>query len=100
MPRLSSKSREIGKALFPSVGCGLRRASRDTPYVQTALLSIIDNSTGADMNSDTTAVAGDPVAEILELDEGVDFADPDIRARMREALEAGNVLFLKGRGFV
>ena len=52
------------------------------------------------MNSDTTAVAGDPVAEILELDEGVDFADPDIRARMREALEAGNVLFLKGRGFV
>jgi hypothetical protein len=45
-------------------------------------------------------VADDTVAEVLEFDEAIDFTDSRIRARVREALEAGNVLFLKGRGFV
>ncbi len=41
----------------------------------------------------------DEIAQVVELDEQVDFADPAVRARVREALEDGNVLFLKGRGF-
>src|SRR5690349_24739700 len=43
--------------------------------------------------------ADNSVAEVLEFDEHTDFTAPDIRAQVREALEAGNVLFLKGRGF-
>jgi 3-deoxy-D-manno-oct-2-ulosonic acid (Kdo) hydroxylase len=52
------------------------------------------------MSSDIMTVADDTVAEVLEFDEMTDFTDPEIRARVREALEAGNVLLLKGRGFV
>ncbi len=51
------------------------------------------------MNSVTMNGAGSTVAEVLEFDEHTDFTDPDVRAQVREALEAGNVLFLKGRGF-
>ena len=43
--------------------------------------------------------ADNSVAEVLEFDEHTDFTAPDIRARVREVLETGNVLFLKGRGF-
>ena len=43
--------------------------------------------------------ADNSVAEVLEFDEHTDFTAPDIRAQVREALETGNVLFLKGRGF-
>jgi len=50
------------------------------------------------MTSDTAAAEG-AVAEIVEFDEQVDFADPKVRTRLREELEAGNVLHLKGRGF-
>jgi hypothetical protein len=51
------------------------------------------------MNSDTKSLANGEVADVVELDEQADFADPRIRARVREALEAGNVVFLKDRGF-
>lgn len=51
------------------------------------------------MKSDTITLAEGAIAEVLELDEQVDLADPDVRARVREALEIGNVLHLKGRGF-
>jgi hypothetical protein len=51
------------------------------------------------MKSDTTSPANGAVAEIVEFDEKVDFADSGVRARVREELENGNVLLLKGRGF-
>lgn len=51
------------------------------------------------MGSDTISAADNTVAEVLEFDEHTDFSVPGIRARVREALEVGNVLFLKGRGF-
>ena len=51
------------------------------------------------MKSETTTFAEGATAEILELDEQVDLAVTDVRARVREALEAGNLVFLKGRGF-
>jgi hypothetical protein len=51
------------------------------------------------MKSDTTTPAEGAIAEVLELDEQVDLTDPGVRARVREALEVGNVLHLKGRGF-
>jgi 3-deoxy-D-manno-octulosonic acid hydroxylase-like protein len=51
------------------------------------------------MKSETMTFAEAATAEILELDEQVDLADTEIRARVRDALEAGNLVFLKGRGF-
>lgn len=51
------------------------------------------------MNSDTMIAADSRVAEVLEFDEQTDFSAPDIRVQVREALETGNVLFLKNRGF-
>jgi 3-deoxy-D-manno-oct-2-ulosonic acid (Kdo) hydroxylase len=37
--------------------------------------------------------------DILELDERVNLADPGVRAQVRETLEAGDLVFLHGRGF-
>lgn len=45
------------------------------------------------------AAADNTLAEVLEFDEHTDFTAPEIRTQVREALEAGNVLYLKGRGF-
>src|SRR5262245_46961882 len=50
------------------------------------------------MNSGTTAATQGVIAEIVELDKQVDLAAPDVRARVREALESGNLLILKDRG--
>lgn len=51
------------------------------------------------MNSATMAAADNTLAEVLEFDAHTDFTAPEIRNQVREALEAGNVLYLKGRGF-
>lgn len=45
------------------------------------------------------AAADNTLAEVLEFDAHTDFTAPEIRNQVREALEAGNVLYLKGRGF-
>ena len=51
------------------------------------------------MKPDTKALAEGAIAEVVELDGQADFADPNTRARIREELEAGNVIFLKNSGF-
>jgi 3-deoxy-D-manno-oct-2-ulosonic acid (Kdo) hydroxylase len=51
------------------------------------------------MKPDMTALAEAAVADVVELDGPGDFADPGVRARAREELEAGNVIFLKNSGF-
>ena len=51
------------------------------------------------MSFDTMAAADNTIAQVLEFDKDTDFTAPEIRNQVREALEAGNVLYLKGRGF-
>lgn len=51
------------------------------------------------MSFDTMTAADDTIAEVLEFEKDTDFTAPAIRNQVREALEAGNVLYLKGRGF-
>ena len=51
------------------------------------------------MTPEAASRAAEAAAPILELGEGVDLTSPEVRARVREALENGEVIFLPHRGF-
>ena len=51
------------------------------------------------MSAEPSNGSDQAVAQIVEIDEQADLTDPEVRAYTREALEAGNVLFLRDRGF-